>query len=119
MATLEYVGFVTTPLSVRFVSLLDEVRDFCRRRAAIVGGENDNGVLGQFISVESLQYLANYPVGLHQKISVFPDVSFALPTLGRNDRGVRAGQRQVEEERFVAILGANINECPNFAGEVT
>ena len=118
MATLEYVCFVTTPIPVRLVALLDEVRDFCRRRAAVVGGENDNGVLGQFISVECLQHLANHPVGLHQEISVLADVRFALPALGGNDRGVRAGQRQVEEERFVALLGASINERPSFAGEV-
>ena len=37
MATLEYIGFVTSPVPVRLVALLDEIGDFRRGRATIVG----------------------------------------------------------------------------------
>ena len=52
VAAFKNVGFVAAPMGVGLVALGDELGDFGGRRAAVVGGENNDGVLGELLFVQ-------------------------------------------------------------------
>ena len=76
---------MTAKVHVRFVALFDEIGYFCGWGTAVVGGENDERVVGDLVIVESLEDLAYYPIGFHDEVAVFPDGRFSLKFLRWND----------------------------------
>ena len=100
VAALPDVGFVAAELRAGEVAQFLEAGRVGLRRAAVVGGENDEGVFGEAVSVEGGENFSNDGVGLHREIGVGAKAAFALPLGRRENRRVGRRERDVEEKRF-------------------
>ncbi len=65
---------------------------------AVVGGEDDEGILLQAILPQGLEHLAHRPVDFFDNIPIEPLPRPPGKTRSDKDRDVRHGMRQIEEE---------------------
>ena len=65
---------------------------------AVVGGEDDEGILLQAILLQGLEHLAHRPVDFFDNIPIEPLPGTSGKTRSGKDRNVRHGMRQIEEE---------------------
>ncbi|OPZ84984.1 MAG: hypothetical protein BWY76_01617 [bacterium ADurb.Bin429] len=73
------------------------------RRAAVVGGEDDNGVVGNARALQRRQHPAHHVVYHQAEVAVGIRAGFALELRRRQDGRVRRGQREIEKERFLRV----------------
>ena len=86
------VGLVTAPVGVGLVAFFHEVRNRGGWRAAVVRGEDDDGVVDELLLIQFSQHFADNPVGFHQEIAILANARFALPFFRRDNRRVGAGE---------------------------
>ena len=67
-------------------------------RRAVIGRENDQRIAGGSLGLQRLQHLTNAPIGFHEQIRVPVEAALALKRLGRRDRRMGGGHREIEEE---------------------
>jgi hypothetical protein len=68
--------------------------------AAVVGGEDDEGVVRRAAFFEGGEHPADDGVRFHDEIGVGAEAAFADPFLIHGQRGVRRGEGKVEQEGF-------------------
>ena len=65
---------------------------------AVVGGEDDEGILLQAILLQGLEHLAHRPVNFFDDVPIEPLPGTSGKTRSGKDRNVRHGMGQIEEE---------------------
>ena len=84
--------------------------------ASIVGGDDDQRLVGDPRALDRFDDLPHDPVGFHDKVAIRAQGTFPLEWLGGHDRRVRAVQRHVNEERLPA-LGLLSDRCNRALGQ--
>ena len=119
VTAVENVGFVAAEKVGGVVTFGEEAGEIGLRRAAVVAGDDDEGIVGEALFFEFVQQLADGVVGLHDEVGVVIEAAFALPFLGGNDGGVGGGEGEIEEEGFAGprVSGAGFDVVDGFGGE--
>ena len=108
MTALKNVRLVSPVYAIGSMAPCDQFFDFCRRRAAVVRGKQDQGVVFNACLVHSLHELTDVVIHHHDKIAVRIQPTLALPRFGRENGCVRRGERQVQE-KGLAATGVSLN----------
>ena len=108
VAAVPDVGLVAAELRAGEVALFFEGGCVGLRRAAVVGGEDDERVGGEAVFVEGGENVSDDGVGLHDEITVGAEAAFALPLGRRENRRVRRRERDVEEKRLPGFRGGGV-----------
>ena len=89
------------------------------RFGSVVTGEDNQGVIGQLLTIERRQNPADVPIGFDHEISVSTGVALAAELLDRNDRFVRRRVGQVQKERLAIAraIGLALDPLDRFVGE--
>ena len=108
VAALPNVGLVAAELRAGEVALFFEGGCAGLRRAAVVGGEDDERVGGEAVFVEGGENFSDDGIGLHDKIAVGAEAAFALPLGRRENRCVRRREWDVEEKGFPGFRSGGV-----------
>lgn len=106
MAALPRAEFIAEPVAVGAMAGTPGVLAALVEHAAVITGENHEGMLGEFEIVEGREDLADHPVEFVNAVPVASAVAGALETRVRGKWVVDLGGGEVEEERGV-FFGAN------------
>ena len=100
MAAIPGIRLVAAESGTRMVSLRLHLVDADVRRAAVVAGEDHQGIVGDAVALQGVEDLAEHVVGFHYQVGVEVVQSAAPdPAFVHRQRRVRRGHRQIEEER--------------------
>jgi hypothetical protein len=74
---------------------------------SIVGGEDDQGVLGKAVFLQGVHHLAHHGIGLDNEVPVVTGFRFPMIRLVRDDWIVRRIEGEVSEEGLILFLLRN------------